>query len=157
MMKEDKKDTETFLADLEEQNGGPLEWRTYAFLLGVSGDNNPRSIGGLLYAVAGKLIFEDFERENALLSLLGRRKKYEKFKIEAPLASILELRTIAAGDARKVINGKTEAAAPPVLSGARRIIEKQTEEVIFKDGTAWFFEMYDKEGLEHILKRTAVH
>ncbi|MFP4178650.1 MAG: hypothetical protein ACLFNZ_09820 [Spirochaetaceae bacterium] len=151
-MEEKKSDTETFLAALEEQNGGPLEWRTYAFLLGASGDNNPRSLGGLLYVAADTLIFEDFERENALLGLLGKRKKYEKCKIEASLSSVAELRSVAAGEARRAINGKCEPNTLPVLSGIRKILEKRTEAVIFKDGTAWFFEMYDTEGLKKILK-----
>ena len=146
-------DANAFLRSLEEQNGGPLEWKTYAFFIGTAGDRNPRSLGGLIYAVAGKIVFEDFERENTLFKLFGKKKKYEKFKIEAPLSSIREMRSISASDAKRVVNGKTEAANLEPLSGLRRVLSKRTEALIFDDGSAWFFEMYDYNGLRALLKQ----
>jgi hypothetical protein len=152
-MNEEEMDANTFLRSLEEQNGGPLEWKTYAFYIGASGDRSPRSLGGLIYAVAGKIIFEDFERENTLFKLFGRKRKYEKFKIEAPLDSIRELRSISASDAKRVVNGKTDASKPEPLSGLRKILSKRTEALIFDDGSAWFFEMYDHNGLRALLEK----
>lgn len=152
-MNGEEQDTQTFLRNLEEQNGGPLEWKTYAFFVGESGDENPRSLGGLIYVVAGKLVFEDFERENSLIRLIGKKKKYEKFKVETPLINIREVRAVAASDARRTVRGKAEAGELPALSGIRKILEKRMEAVIFEDGTAWFFEMYDREGLKNVLAK----
>ena len=150
-MKDKEQDTESFLRTLEEENGGPLEWRTYAFFIGASGDLNPRSLGGLIYVAAGKIAFEDFERENSLMKLIGRKKTYEKFKIEAPLSSIEELRSVSASGAKRVILGKDEARGLAIPSGIGKFVSRRTEAVIFRDGSAWFFEMYDREGLRQLL------
>ena len=153
-------DAAAFIRALEEQNGGRLEWKSYAFYMGTSGYNDSVTLGGLIYVVAGKLVFEDFEKENPLSRLIGRKKEYQKFKIEAPLSSIRELRSVSASDAKRTIRGKTEAAELSVLTGLRKIIERRSEAVIFDDGSAWFFEMYETEGLrekieeEHIQRGT---
>ncbi len=151
-MSDQEMDAESFLRSLENQNGGPLEWKTYAFYLGAAGEGNPRSLGGLMYVVAGRIFFEDFERENSLLKLFGRRQKYEKFKIEAPLASLKECRSVSAFDARRVINGKLAAEQVSPLGSVQKIIHKRTEELLFDDGSAWFLEMYDRGGLDELMK-----
>ncbi len=151
-MNEEEMDANSFLRSLEEQNGGPLEWKTYAFFIGASGDQHTRSLGGLIYAVSGKVVFEDFERENTLFKLFGKKNTYEKFKIEAPLSSIRELRSISASDAKRVVNSKAEASELEPLAGLRKVLSKRTEALIFEDGSAWFFEMYDHDGLRAILE-----
>lgn len=147
-------DPNAFLRSLEEQNGGPLEWKSYAFYMGASGDEAPVSLGGLIYAVAGKLIFEDFERENPLTKLFGKKREYHKFKIEASLSSVRELRAVSASDAKQTIRGKVKADTLSHLSGMRKLLQKRTEAIIFSDGSAWFFEMYEADGLKKLLEDT---
>ncbi|MEA1910705.1 MAG: hypothetical protein U9N32_03395, partial [Spirochaetota bacterium] len=59
------------LAKMELENGGKLEYRTYAQFLGKAGEGT-KNLGGLLFFVGDRLIFEDFERQSSTMLLLFR-------------------------------------------------------------------------------------
>ncbi|MCD6396152.1 MAG: hypothetical protein J7L71_01310 [Spirochaetaceae bacterium] len=61
------------LAKMELENGGKLEYRTYAQFLGKSGEGT-KNLGGLLFYVGDMLIFEDFERQSSSLLLVLRKR-----------------------------------------------------------------------------------
>ncbi len=134
-----------FLANLERKSGGTIEWKTYAFYMGKTG-GSPESLGGLLYRVGDSLIFEDFESSRPLLKL-SKPKPYEKTRFFIPLSSIREIRPLSAGVAKKLIRGAKllESASP--LTGLERFLFKRVNAVITEEGEAYFFELYDREGL----------
>ena len=134
-----------FLANLERKSGGSIEWKTYAFYMGKTG-GSPESLGGLLYRVGDSLIFEDFESSRPLLKL-SKPKPYEKTRFFLPVSSIREVRPVAAGIAKKLIRGsKTLDTASP-LTGFERFLFKRVEALITEEGEAYFFELYDRDGL----------
>jgi hypothetical protein len=134
-----------FLAALERKSGGEIRWKTYAFYIGKSGGSTATR-GGLLYRVDDRLIFEDFESGRPLLRL-SKPKPYEKTRFTIPVASVRELRPVAAGNAKKVIRGRCSPEETPTLSGMERFLRRRVEALITDEGEAYFFELYDREGL----------
>src|SRR6056297_3118654 len=99
-------ESENLLKQLELENGGKIEWKTYAFLISL----NNRSVvskGGLLYIVDGDLIFEDFESDRPIYRVIGTKQKtYQKTKLKAPLASIVNVQIMTRTNALKTLRGK---------------------------------------------------
>lgn len=146
--------SEDFLRGIENTYGGPIEWKTYAFYVGRSGGGDrPVSLGGLLYVVSEKIVFEDFEREGGLLRLFGKKTAYRKFKIEKEIASLQEIRSISAAQAARAIRGSLSPRTLSPISPLGKILRRRVEMLHFEDEEAWFLEMYDRKGLNELLDR----
>src|SRR6056297_1444719 len=140
------------LEQLERENGGPIKWRTYAFLLNREGSKID-GIGGLLYIVGDRLIFEDFESQRPRYLVLGsRRKTYTKTKLQVSLDSITSFMPLTRGDALRVMEGKIplEEVKPP--TGIRKLLDRTVHVLRFTEGDPWFCELFDPEGLEDFLE-----
>jgi hypothetical protein len=137
---------EDLLRALEQKSGGPITWKTYAFYMGKTG-GSVQTIGGLLYRVKDSLIFEDFESSRPMIRIFTKRKEYQKTRFIIPVSSVTEVRPVAAGMAKKVINGRRTPEQAVSLTGIERYLFKRVEALITDDDQAYFFELYDREGL----------
>ncbi len=144
-MDEDIKD---LLALMEKQNGGPMVFKTYCRLLGYA-DGTPVNLGGMLYVINGKLIFEDFENENpgmmGLLTSRSKKKKYEKFKTFRMVEHITGMHTVRASQAKRLIDGHMTAVHLPEASALERIIAQTVLEISFSDAPAWYVELLNNK------------
>jgi len=143
---------EDLLRKLEEENGGPVSWKTYAFFLPPA-EKKRTTTGGLLYIVGRRLIFEDFPQERSMYSLFIRKKpEYRKLKVHADLATVAGIEQVSQSQALRVLEGK---AAPESLSPAGRLwnfFGKTVHMIRFKDGSAWFCEVFDFKGLKKLIE-----
>ena len=101
-------ETEEFWTERENQYGGEIRFRSFARLLG-STHRDQKDLSGLLYQSGETLVFEDFERESALMGLIIRtsKKKYEKTVIEISVQEISAVKPVTQAAA------KGKPAGPP--------------------------------------------
>lgn len=145
-------DPQELLRKLERENGAPVSWRTYAFLM-VPGGGRSGSIGGLLYIAGERIVFEDFEAERPVYSLfIRRRSEYKKYKISAPISSVRGVTLTSQEYARQVLKGRLLPGDLPALNRIQRFFGRTIHMILFDDGSAWFCEIYDRRGLEQYLK-----
>lgn len=136
---------------LELENGGPLEWKTYAFLI-AGKDRQILTKGGLLYIVGKTLIFEDFESDRPIYRIISTKHNiYKKTKKTASLDSITALKEISHRDALKILRGKRTLGQVTTPGKFKRFIDRTVHAVQFNDGNVWFCEMYDTKNLEDYL------
>jgi len=146
-------ESDELLKQLEHENGGPILWRTYAFLLTQEG-RRIGSLGGLLYIVGDRLIFEDFESQRPYYLVLGaRRKTYRKTKLQAPIDSVTSLTPLSRSDAQRVMEGKISLDEVKVPSGIRKFLDRTVHALRFTEGDPWFCELFDPAGLGDFLKK----
>ncbi len=144
-MKEDGENSK-MLAKMELENGGRLEYRTYALLTGKSGEKT-KNTGGLLFFVGDRLIFEDFESEGSSLSLLFRKKpKYEKLKFQIQAKDIKRIDLIALSQASKAIKYNAPPENFRKVTGLRKLLFRNVTQILLKDGSAFYFEIFDIKG-----------
>lgn len=138
-------ETNNILRQLEEENGGKLNFKTYALYLGFSGEG-AKNLGGLLYSVNGRMIFEDFEKEGGLLGLLVKRKDtYKKTKFSFPIEEITDVYTVTRSAAlRSIQDGRLPSDIPPA-SKILKILSRTVTQIRLKDGQAYYFEMIDEK------------
>jgi hypothetical protein len=150
----EKTEANAFLKQLEEENGGNITFRTFCRLYGFS-DGRSTDLGGLLYTVdTGKIIFEDFEKENnGIAALFTRRTKvpYEKFKITQDVNTIEHLRYVSQAAVKRQLGEHKEVTVIRELSGFRKILFKPILELSFSNTHSWFIEVLeDKAFMNHI-------
>ena len=134
------------LAKMELENGGKLEYRTYAQFLGKSKDGT-KNLGGLLFFVGDRLIFEDFERQNSSMMLLIRKKKeYVKLKFSIASSEIERINLVNLSQAVKVVKYGKDPKDLTVGSPLRRLIFRNITQILLKDGSAYYFEIFDLKG-----------
>ena len=139
-------ESKKLLAKMELENGGKLEYRTYAQFSGKSG-NGIKNLGGLLFNVGDRLIFEDFERQNSSLSLLIRKKKdYEKLKFQISVFDIKRINLVNLSQAIKVIKYNKVPKDLTEISTFRRLLFRNVTQILLKDGSAYYFEIFDLKG-----------
>jgi len=140
------------LSKLERENGAPVSWKTYAFLM-VTGGSRSGTIGGLLYIAGDRIVFEDFEPERTVYSLfIRRRSEYKKYRISAPVNSIRTITLTTERYAGQVLRGRRLPADLPELDLLQRLFGRTIHMILFDDGSTWFCEIYDRRGLEQYLK-----
>ncbi len=145
-------DSQELLTKLEKENGAPVSWRTYAFLM-VPGGNRSGTIGGLLYIAGDRIVFEDFESERTVYSLfIRRRSAYKKYKITALISSIRAVKLTTQRYAGQVLRGKLLPSDLPELNRLQRLFGRTIHMIHFDDDSTWFCEIYDRRGLEQYLK-----
>lgn len=143
------------LTKLEEDNGGKIAFRTYCRLLGYSG-GTPVFLGGLLYVVNGKLIFEDFEKENVGLFGLAiggksKKKKYEKFKTFRMIDDITGITYVKASHAKNMVNGNVMADSLTKVSGIEKLLFPTVLQVAFASSPNWYIEILnEKEFIRYV-------
>jgi hypothetical protein len=134
------------LAKMELENGGKLEYRTYAQFIGKSAEKT-KNLGGLLFFVGDRLIFEDFERQSSSLLLLFRKKgEYVKLKFQITASEIERINLVNLSQAIKVIKYNSDPKRLTGISGIRKILFRNVTQVLLKDGSAYYFEIFDLKG-----------
>ena len=134
------------LAKMELENGGQLEYRTYAQFLGKSGKGT-KNLGGLLFYVGDRLIFEDFERQNSSILLIMRKKKeYVKLKFQISTGDIERVNLVNLSQAIKVVKYGKDPKVFTEISALRRLIFRNVTQILLKDGSAYYFEIFDLKG-----------
>ncbi len=144
-------ETEALLKKMEEDNGGPIEYKTYCRLLGFS-NGTSLDLGGLLYVVNAKLVFEDFEKQPGILDMVSRAKKtYDKYKTYRLFDDIVGTKKITTSNAKRVLAGKTDGANIPPITGFDKLFSQTILELSFKEGPNWYIELLeDKEFITYI-------
>ncbi len=134
------------LAKMELENGGKLEFRTYAQFLGKSGDTT-KNLGGLFFFVGDRLIFEDFERQGGSLMLLFRKRaEYVKLKFQITASDIERIDLVNLSQAVKVVKYNSDPKRLTEISGLRKILFRNVTQILLKDGSAYYFEIFDLKG-----------
>ena len=131
------------LAKMELENGGKLEFRTYAQYLGKSGERT-KNLGGLLFFVGDRLIFEDFERQSSSLLLMFRKKEeYVKLKFQITSSDIERIDLVNLSQAVKVVKYNSDPKQITGVSGLRKLLFRNVTQILLKDGSAYYFEIFD--------------
>jgi len=147
----DEENNNKLLAKMELENGGKLEYRTYAQFLGKSGEGT-KNLGGLLFYVGNRLIFEDFERQSSTLLLLFRKKsEYVKLKFQINLSEIERLNLVNLSTAVKAVKYKKDPGQIKEVSTIRRLLFRNVTQILLKDGSAFYFEIFDLKGFNKFL------
>lgn len=134
------------LAKMELENGGKLEYRTYAQFIGKSGEST-KNLGGLLFFVGDRLIFEDFEKQSSTMQLLFRKKKeYVKLKFQISNDDIERINLVNLSQGLKVIKYNKDPKNLTEISTLRRLIFRNVTQILLKDGSAYYFEIFDLKG-----------
>ena len=134
------------LAKLELENGGRLEFRTYAQFIGNSGEKT-KNLGGLFFFVGDRLIFEDFERQSSSLMLLFRkRSEYVKLKFQISASEIERIDLVTLSQAIKAIKYNRDPGRLTGVSGLQKILFRNVTQILLKDGSAYYFEIFDLKG-----------
>lgn len=131
------------LAQMELENGGKLEYRTYAQFIGRSGEKT-KNLGGLLFFVGDRLIFEDFERQSSSLLLMFRKRgEYIKLKFQITASEIERINLVNLSQAVKVIKYSSDPKLLTGISGLQKILFRNVTQVLLKDGSAYYFEIFN--------------
>ncbi|MCK5674757.1 MAG: hypothetical protein KAH95_15360 [Spirochaetales bacterium] len=139
------------LAKMELENGGKLEYRTYAQFLGKSGEGT-KNLGGLLFFVGDRLIFEDFERQSSsMLLLLRKRKEYIKLKFQINTEDIERINLVNLSQGIKVVKYNKDPKNLTEISTLRRLIFRNVTQILLKDGSAYYFEIFDLKGFNSFM------
>ncbi len=150
-MSMDEENNNKLLAKMELENGGKLEYRTYAQFLGKSGEGT-KNLGGLLFCVGDRLIFEDFERQSSTILLLFRKRdKYVKLKFQVALSEIERLNLVNLSTAVKAVKYKKNPRQIKEVSTIRRLLFRNVTQILLKDGSAFYFEIFDLKGFNKFI------
>lgn len=141
-----ERDTQAFLAELENRHGSPVLWRTYATWYGNS-MGYCREYGVFFYFCADRFHYQDFERTPAILGLNFTRKKssepFVPYIGSFTAAQITATRQVTKAQARRVVAGILAAAAIPSPSVFTRFFRQTVQMLLLSDGSAHFFELMD--------------
>ena len=141
------------LAKMELENGGKLEYRTYAQFLGQSGGGT-KNLGGLLFFVGDRLIYEDFERQSSSILLLMRKKKeYIKLKFQISIGDIDRVDLVNLFQAVKVVKYGKDPKDLTEISTVRKILFRHVTQILLKDGSAYYFEIFDLKGFNAFISK----
>ncbi len=139
-MRDTQDEAREFWARKEEEKGGKVDFYTFATFLGMSDDSNAM-LGGLLYTIDGKIYFEDFEKENWILKVIGRKQKWEKTEFTIKLDEIARVKVVPRGSALSCIGGRLNGEETKAASFVMRIFTKPVVQLLMKNGTSYFFEI----------------
>lgn len=141
------------LAKMELENGGKLEYRTYAQFLGKSQEGT-KNLGGLLFFVGDRLIFEDFERQSSSMLLLMRKKKgYVKLKFQITVDEIERINLVNLSQAIKVVKYNKDPKNLTEIPTLLRLLFRNVTQILLKDGSAYYFEIFDLKGFNAFISR----
>ena len=139
-MRDTQEEAREFWAGKEEERGGKVDFYTFATFLGMSDDRNSM-LGGLLYTIDGKIYFEDFEKENWILKVIGRKQKWEKTEFTIKSDEIARVKVVLRGSALSCIGGRLNGEETKAVSPFMRIFTKPVVQLLMKNGASYFFEI----------------
>lgn len=128
-----------FWAEIEERRGGKVSFFTFSKFLGRS-RSEFESLPGLFYVVGNGAYFEDFDKDNMLSKLMGRKKKYEKTEFSFQLPDVEDVRIVTQGNAMKCIGGVIADKDVKTLSGFSKIFTSPVYQILLNTGESLFFE-----------------
>jgi hypothetical protein len=141
------------LAKMELENGGKLEYKTYAQFLGKSGEK-AKNLGGLLFYVVDRLIFEDFERQSSsLLLIFKKRSEYVKLKFQINVSDIERINLVNLSQAVKVVKHNKDPRELTEVSTLRKLLFRNVSQILLKDGSAYYFEVFDLKGFNAFITK----
>lgn len=145
-------ESEQFKSEREEKFGGKIRYMTYATLIGEAGSGSKKSKGGILYIINDTLYFEDFERQNALMALMGQKEKYSKTEFSVDLQEISLIKEIREKNASDCVYGiVNENEILPTTRGLMSLFFKSVIQLKFNDRPSLFFDFLDREGMISIV------
>ncbi len=128
-----------FWSELEEKHGGKVRFFTFTKFLGRS-QSTMDNLPGLLYIINNVLYFEDFEKDNMLARLVGRKKKFEKTEFSVSLDRLDKVRIVLRGQALNVIAGIVPGGELQGISRLRSFFSTPVYQLYLDDGESLFFE-----------------
>ena len=128
-----------FWAEIEEKRGGKVSFFTFSKFIGRS-RSDILNLPGLLYVVNNRAYFEDFEKDNMLAKLIGRKRKYEKTEFSFQIADVEKVQHVNQGNALKCISGVIADQDVKALSKAARIFTNPVYQLILSTRESLFFE-----------------
>lgn len=145
-------ETEEFWTEREQQYGGKIQFRSFARLLGTT-LREERELSGLLFLAGGTLVFEDFEKESALMGFIIKtaRKKYEKTVYEIPFNEISGVKPVTQGTAKRKLAGASGETGE--ISSLAAFFGRPVQELTLSTGERLYFEVLDKRSLREMLGR----
>jgi hypothetical protein len=135
-----REDPEDFWKRTEETRGGTIGYRTFATLLGRSGDR-PLGLSGLLYTAGEQVWFEDFERDNWLTRIVAGKSSYQKTEISFPRSEIVMLQAVSRAAAGSCIRGTIPPGSLRSPAALRRFFSTPVVQVGLAGGSALFFDV----------------
>ena len=135
-----EEDPQEFWKRTAARRGGEIGFLTFATLLGRSSDA-PVELPGLLYTVGDMAWFEDFERDNWLLKIVGGRRKYEKTEMSFARSEIISSQLVSRAGAIRCIDGTVPPEKLPPASALARFLATPVVQVKLTGGTSLFFDM----------------
>ncbi len=136
-----------FWAQKERETGGPIEFKSFAILMGrMTEGKMDRS--GILYISQKTLYFQDFEKQDPLGWLFQRKKKtYQPYTASMPLSEIADFRLIPEIDAARALKGTLPPSETRTFTTVRFFGAKQVSQIILKNDDSLFMEIMDHKGL----------
>jgi hypothetical protein len=128
-----------FWAEIEEKRGGKVTFFTFSKFIGRS-RSDVMNLPGLLYVINGIAHFEDFEKDNMLSKLMGRKKKYEKTEFSFQIVNVEKVQYVNQGNALKCISGLIGDRDVKAVSKAARIFTNPVYQLVLNTGESLFFE-----------------
>ena len=128
-----------FWAEIEERRGGKVTFFTFSKFIGRS-RSQLENLPGLIYIINDIVHFEDFEKDNMLAKIIGRKKKYEKTEFSFQVSEVEELKIITQGNAIKCISGVISDQDIPNISGFLKLFTNPVYQLRLTSGESVFFE-----------------
>jgi len=139
-----------FWEEKEREKGGKVDFFTFATFLGTSSERQVNT-GGLLYTIAGRIYFEDFERENWFSKILGRRQKWEKTEFSIDRNDIAEFKRVSKNSALNCITGLVADTETRSISPIVQFLAQSVLQIRLKRGYSLFLDvMREKDFLTAI-------
>lgn len=141
-------ETEQFKSEREEKFGGKIRFMTYSTFIGEADSQDKPNRGGILYVINDTLHFEDFERQNTLMAMMGRKEKYSKRELSIDLEDISLIKEIKDKNANDCIFGLLdENEIFPAPRGLFALFTKSAVQIKEKNRPSLFFDFLDREGI----------
>lgn len=153
MANDTRDEVELYWKEKEVRFGGKAEYKVFARFLGDT-LRGPNELTGLIYIIAGQLVFEDFEKQPGFLASLIKKKKetYQKTEIILDIREIRDMKNVSQGSAKLRLAGnekETEA-----LTGIKKFFAVGIHQFTMAGGESYFFEILSKNGPEKTIAKT---
>lgn len=145
-------ETEQFRKDREEKYGGEIRFMTYATFIGEAGAGKKLNRGGILFVIKDQIYFEDFERQNTLMSLMGVKEKYSKTEMNVSLENVSVIKEIKEKNASDCILGLVnENEILPLSNNLLNLFSNRAIQIQRNDSPSLFFDFLEREGLINLV------
>lgn len=130
-----------FFQEKERIYGEPATYRTFAHMY-ARRESSVVQLPGLLYVIAGRICFEDFEPSGGLEDFFRRKREaFVKFTAEEPLSSAVRWKQVGSRISDRFLLGYIEADAMKPASLFSRILGRPRVHIAFDTGTHWILEV----------------